>query len=138
MYSHLYQINIFIVYHTIFLLYIYILKLIYFLYIQLDKFQLILITFFNALWYNKKHWISMPLSIHRHLWRINMTRKEINEIKSQFNIEDCGILKLCGCYVDGEKNKVTTINETFLNLPEEERHKYIDIFKKMSFWHTRT
>lgn len=38
-----------------------------------------------------------------------MTRKEINEIKSQFNIEDCGILKLCGCYVDGEKNKVTTI-----------------------------
>ena len=59
-----------------------------------------------------------------------MTRKEINEIKSQFNIEDCGILKLCGCYVDGEKNKVTTINETFLNLPEEERHKYIDIFKK--------
>ena len=55
-----------------------------------------------------------------------MTRKEINEIKSQFNIEDCGILKLCGCYVDGEKNKVTTMNETFLNLPEEaffsERH----------------
>lgn len=45
MYSHLYQFNIFIVYHTIFLLYIYILKLIYFLYIQLDKFQLILITF---------------------------------------------------------------------------------------------
>lgn len=59
-----------------------------------------------------------------------MTRKEINEIKSQFNIEDCGILRLCGCYVDGEKNKVTTFNETFLNLPEEERHKYIDILKK--------
>lgn len=34
-----------------------------------------------------------------------MTRKEINEIKSQFNIEDCGIQRLCGCYVDGEKNK---------------------------------
>ena len=59
-----------------------------------------------------------------------MTRKEINEIKSQFNIEDYGILRLCGCYVDGEKNKVTTFNETFLNLPEEERHKYIDILKK--------
>ncbi|MDO5383061.1 MAG: DUF4317 domain-containing protein [Eubacteriales bacterium] len=59
-----------------------------------------------------------------------MTRKEMNEIKSQFSIDDCGILKLCGCYVDGEKNKVTKINETFLNLPEEERHKYFDIFKK--------
>ena len=43
-----------------------------------------------------------------------MTRKEINEIKSQFNIEDCGIQRLCGCYVDGEKNKVTTFNDTFL------------------------
>ena len=55
-----------------------------------------------------------------------MTRKEINEIKSQFNIEDCGIQRLCGCYVDGEKNKVTTFNDTFLNLPEEERHKYLN------------
>lgn len=35
-----------------------------------------------------------------------MTRKEINEIKSQFNIEDCGIQRLCGCYVDGEKIKL--------------------------------
>lgn len=59
-----------------------------------------------------------------------MTRKEINEIKSQFNIEDCGIQRLCGCYVDGEKNKVTTFNDTFLNLPEEERHKYLDILRK--------
>jgi hypothetical protein len=59
-----------------------------------------------------------------------MTRKEINEIKGQFTLQDCGILKLRGCYVDGEKEKVTKINETFLNLPEEEKHKYFDIFKK--------
>lgn len=59
-----------------------------------------------------------------------MTRKEINEIKSLYDIEDCGVLRLCGCYVNGEKEKVTTFNETFLNLPEEERHKYFDIFKK--------
>ena len=59
-----------------------------------------------------------------------MTKKEINEIKSQYTLEDCGILKLCACYVDGEKNKITKMNETFLNLPEEEKHKYFDIFKK--------
>lgn len=59
-----------------------------------------------------------------------MLRKEINEIKSQYTLEDCGILKMCGCYVDGEKNKVTKINETFLNLPDEEKHKYFEIFKK--------
>ena len=59
-----------------------------------------------------------------------MTRKELNEIKSQYTLEDCGILRLCGCYVDGERNKITLFNENFLNLPEEEKHKYFDIFKK--------
>ncbi len=59
-----------------------------------------------------------------------MTRKELNEIKSQYILEDCGILRLCGCYVDGERNKITQFNENFLNLPEEEKHKYFDIFKK--------
>lgn len=59
-----------------------------------------------------------------------MTRKELNEIKSQYTLEDCGILRLCGCYVDGERNKITQFNENFLNLPEVEKHKYFDIFKK--------
>jgi hypothetical protein len=59
-----------------------------------------------------------------------MIKKEINEIKSQYTLEDCGILRLCGCYVDGERNKITQFNENFLNLPEEEKHKYFDIFKK--------
>ena len=59
-----------------------------------------------------------------------MTKKDVNEIKSQYTLEDCGILRLCGCYVDGERNKITQFNENFLNLPEEEKHKYFDIFKK--------
>ncbi len=59
-----------------------------------------------------------------------MTKKELNEIKSQYTLEDWGILRLCGCYVDGERNKITQFNENFLNLPEEEKHKYFDIFKK--------
>lgn len=59
-----------------------------------------------------------------------MTRKELSEIKSQYTLENCGILRLCGCYVDGERNKITQFNENFLNLPEEEKYKYFDIFKK--------
>ena len=59
-----------------------------------------------------------------------MTRKELSEIKSQYTLENCGILRLCGCYVDGERNKITQFNENFLNLPEEEKHKYFDIFMK--------
>ena len=60
-----------------------------------------------------------------------MTKKEINEIKALYDtISDCGIRRLAGCYVNGEKNKVQTFNETFLNLPEEEMHKYLEIFRK--------
>ncbi|HCA21761.1 MAG TPA: DUF4317 domain-containing protein, partial [Lachnospiraceae bacterium] len=60
-----------------------------------------------------------------------MTKKEINEIKSLFDtIQDCGILTLAGCYVDGEKKKVKTFNEMFYNIPEEEMYKYLEIFRK--------
>lgn len=60
-----------------------------------------------------------------------MTKKEISEIKSLFDtIQDCGILKLAGCYVNGDKTKVKTFSESFYNLPEEEMHKYLEIFRK--------
>ena len=59
-----------------------------------------------------------------------MTKKEINEIKGLYKLEECSIARICGCYVDGEKNKITKINQRFLNLPEEEQHKYFEIFKK--------
>lgn len=59
-----------------------------------------------------------------------MIKKEINEIKGLYKLEECSIARICGCYVDGEKNKITNINQRFLNLPEEEQHKYFEIFKK--------
>ena len=39
----------------------------------------------------------------------NMNKKEIAEIKKQFTQEKCAITRICGCYVDGEKNKKTHI-----------------------------
>lgn len=60
-----------------------------------------------------------------------MIKKEINEIKSLYDtIQDCGILRLAGCYVNGNKDKVKTFNSTFLNLPEEEMYKYLEIFRR--------
>lgn len=59
-----------------------------------------------------------------------MNKKEISEIKKQFSPDNCAITRICGCYVDGEKNKKTEIQEAFLSLPEEERFKYFEIFKK--------
>ena len=60
-----------------------------------------------------------------------MTRKEINEIKALYDtVQDCGILKLAGCYVDGEKKKLKTFNDHFYNFPEEEMYKYLEIFRR--------
>lgn len=59
-----------------------------------------------------------------------MNRKEIAEIRKQFSIDRCAITRICSCYVDGEKNKCTSMKEAFLSLPEEEMFKYLDMFKK--------
>ena len=59
-----------------------------------------------------------------------MNKKEISEIKKQFTQSKCAITRICGCYVDGEKNKKTELKEAFLSLPEEEMFKYFNIFRK--------
>lgn len=59
-----------------------------------------------------------------------MNKKEISEIKKRFTKTRCSITRLCGCYVDAEKNKRLELTEAFLGLPEEEMFKYIDIFRK--------
>ena len=61
-----------------------------------------------------------------------MNKKEISEIKKQFTPSHCAITRICGCYVDGEKEKKTQIQERFLTLPEEEMFKYFDIFRTLS------
>ena len=59
-----------------------------------------------------------------------MIKKEISEIKRQFTPANCSISRICGCYVDGEKNKKTVFKEAFLSLPEEDMYKYFEILRK--------
>lgn len=59
-----------------------------------------------------------------------MNKKEVLEIRKLFKPDDCRVDRICGCYVDGHKNKISEMKEAFLSLPEEEIHKYTDIFKK--------
>lgn len=59
-----------------------------------------------------------------------MVKKEINEIKKQFCHERCTISRICGCYVDSQKQKKLTFQQSFLSLPEEDSFKYFEIFKK--------
>lgn len=59
-----------------------------------------------------------------------MIKQEIAEIKKLFSPKKCSIDRICGCYVDGEKNKKTQFSQAFLALPEEEMFKYFEILKK--------
>lgn len=58
-----------------------------------------------------------------------MNKKEILEIRRQFTPENCAITRICGCYVDHEKEKKAELKKAFLSLPEEEAFKYFDIFR---------
>lgn len=60
----------------------------------------------------------------------DMNKKEILEIRKQFTNDNCTISRICGCYVDAEKQIRTEFKEAFLSLPEEEVFKYFEIFRK--------
>ena len=59
-----------------------------------------------------------------------MTKQEISEIKKLLTQRNCSITRICGCYVDGEKNKKAELKQAFLALPEEEMFKYFEILRK--------
>jgi hypothetical protein len=59
-----------------------------------------------------------------------MNKKEVNEIKRRFKKDSCNFDKMVGCYVDANKEIVLTFKETFLNLEDEEFHKYLEIANK--------
>ncbi len=59
-----------------------------------------------------------------------MTRRDLLELKRRLKKEECTITRMSGCYVSGNKEKVVTFSEMFLNLPDEEFFKYLEIAKK--------
>ena len=61
---------------------------------------------------------------------IIMNKKDIAEIKRRLKKESTTITRLCGCYVDENKEKLLRFSENFLNLDEEVMHKYLEIASK--------
>lgn len=59
-----------------------------------------------------------------------MIKQEVNELKRLYTPSNCSITRICGCYVDGEKNRKTEFKEAFLSLPEEEIFKYFELLRK--------
>lgn len=60
-----------------------------------------------------------------------MQRKDLLELTKRFKKEQCTFTKVCGCYVNNEKKPVFQFKETFLNLPDDELFKYLEIAKKV-------
>lgn len=59
-----------------------------------------------------------------------MNKKEVLELKRRFKKEAATFTRVCGCYVDGNHNKVCKFGNTFLNLKEDEFYKYLEIANK--------
>ncbi|MCY6372593.1 DUF4317 domain-containing protein [Clostridium ganghwense] len=60
-----------------------------------------------------------------------MRKKDILELRKRFKKNHCTFTKMCGCYVNGEKNILLNFRESFLNLDEDEYFKYLEITKKV-------
>ncbi|MCR4611423.1 MAG: DUF4317 domain-containing protein [Lachnospiraceae bacterium] len=59
-----------------------------------------------------------------------MNKKEVAEIKRRLKKDKCTVSRLAGCYVNSSKEKLCTFTEDFLNLQDEELHKYLEIASK--------
>jgi len=59
-----------------------------------------------------------------------MNHKEVLELKRRLKKESCSIDRVCGCYVNAGKEKVTTFGNTMLNLEDEEFFKFLEIANK--------
>lgn len=59
-----------------------------------------------------------------------MNKKEISEIKKQFTPSRCAITRICGCYVNGEKEKKAQMKEMSSLFRKKRMFKYFDIFRK--------
>lgn len=60
-----------------------------------------------------------------------MRKKDILELKKRYKKNHCSFTKMCGCYVNSEKNILLNFRETFLNLDEDDYYKYLEIAKKV-------
>ena len=61
-----------------------------------------------------------------------MKPSDISEIKHLYQLDPdrCNIHRISGCFVNGDKAKVVHFTENFLTLPEEERFKYLELFRR--------
>lgn len=60
-----------------------------------------------------------------------MKKKDILELKKRLKKDQCTFTRICGCFVNSEKNIILELKESFLNLDEDDYFKYLEIAKKV-------
>lgn len=58
-----------------------------------------------------------------------MKKQEVSEIKRCFKKDSATFTRVAGCYINSQKEKVTTFEKPYL--PDEEFYKYLEITKKV-------
>lgn len=60
-----------------------------------------------------------------------VNEKDILELKRRMTLSNTNIVRMAGVYISNEKEHLVKLNDRFLNLPEEEIHKYLEIAKEV-------
>lgn len=61
---------------------------------------------------------------------MNITKRDVLELRRRLTKKGCTFTRLCGCYVDGNKSVVLKFAQPFSDLQEDEFYKYMEIAKK--------
>ncbi len=62
---------------------------------------------------------------------VNITKRDIQELRKRFTRKSATIGQLCGCYVNGSKNILLKFESFLPDLEEDEFYKYLEIAKKV-------
>lgn len=62
---------------------------------------------------------------------MNITNRDVLELRRRLTKRSCSFDRMCGCYVDSEKQIVLKFGEFFQDLEDEEYFKYLEIAKKV-------
>ena len=61
---------------------------------------------------------------------MNISKRDVLELRRRMTRKGCTISRLCGCYVNGNKDVVLKFSQPFSDLEEDEFYKYLEIAKK--------
>lgn len=62
---------------------------------------------------------------------MNITKRDVLELRRRLTKKDCSFTRMAGCYVGGSKNVVLRFAQPFLDLEDDAFYKYLEIAKKV-------